>query len=1044
MKPLQLTMQAFGPYAGTEVIDFRTLESRTMFVISGKTGAGKTTIFDGISYAIYGKASGEDRNPAELRSQFAREELVTEVELLFRLRSKKYYIWRSPQQEKKKARGDGYTTINARAELYEVAEDGEKNLLAANVRDVDEKVNQLIQLDANQFRQILMIPQGEFRKLLTSDSKDKEQILQKLFHTKLYQVIQDNFKKEADELKKSVEDAIERRTRELLKINYEDNEELKELLLENPLRDRAIMEILPQHMEQMKGKLKELETNYMLQQQKRDDIQKQKVEAENLLEQFKLKETLSLEKSKLDNQKEQIAEEKKKIELAHKALRLVQQDEYCHKLNKELKGLESDLAELTNNTTTLSKQLDNAKEKLETEKANEEQRTAATKKVNQLESIQQDVYSYSDFQKEVTALEQKNLKKQSEFEQAITKLQQVKETLTHKEAELEKYENAQNELFTLEKNISAEKDQLSILQDIQQTVTNRNNTTKKLMEITTKYDQSSKIKVDAKETLEFLESKRSKGQAAILAKQLADQKSCPVCGSTHHPHPAEETDSIPSEEDLKVAKVKLSEYEMHEIEIHQKMVEVQAKLQTYNDQLDQLVMKTNGLSENIDLDQIELVIFSQKDTIKKLEGSIEDKQKEVQKHNKLKEELKLEKVAKEKLENSSHVLQQEYQQIREGFIEKQSTLQRLQETIPENMRTKQQFDLLLSNAREKDTQLKRHFEVAQQHFHDIQNQYAVKESQKKLKQEQVVKIEEEMKKERERFIALLSEQGFEHYRAFQEAKLSDNEIQQKEEIVQRFGEELRSVTDRLTDVEKNLRDKEKPDINKINEAFTQISESLVQLNDEVNQCRNKINENNQVFDKVQQLNESMAELEQKYQIVGHLAEVARGQNVNRITFERYVLASFLEDILQVANERLIKMTSGRYQLIRKKERSKGNVQSGLELLVFDQYTGQERHVKTLSGGESFKASLALALGLADVVQQYAGGVSLETMFIDEGFGTLDPESLDHAIEALMDIQSSGRLVGIISHVPELKERIDARLEVISTQQGSTTEFQFLA
>jgi DNA repair protein SbcC/Rad50 len=138
------------------------------------------------------------------------------------------------------------------------------------------------------------------------------------------------------------------------------------------------------------------------------------------------------------------------------------------------------------------------------------------------------------------------------------------------------------------------------------------------------------------------------------------------------------------------------------------------------------------------------------------------------------------------------------------------------------------------------------------------------------------------------------------------------------------------------------------------------------------------------------------------------------------------------------------MTSGRYQLIRKTDRSKGNVQSGLELLIFDQYTGQERHVKTLSGGESFKASLALALGLADVVQQYAGGVSLETMFIDEGFGTLDPESLDHAIEALMDIQSSGRLVGLISHVPELKERIDARLEVISSQSGSRTEFQFLA
>lgn len=202
-------------------------------------------------------------------------------------------------------------------------------------------------------------------------------------------------------------------------------------------------------------------------------------------------------------------------------------------------------------------------------------------------------------------------------------------------------------------------------------------------------------------------------------------------------------------------------------------------------------------------------------------------------------------------------------------------------------------------------------------------------------------------------------------------------------------------------------------------------------------------ENKKIHVRVVEINASIKELEEAYQTVGHLADIARGQNANRLTFERYVLASFLEDILNVANDRLIKMTAGRYNLIRKTDRSKGNIQSGLELLVFDQYTGQERHVKTLSGGESFKASLALALGLADVVQQYAGGVSLETMFIDEGFGTLDPESLDHAIEALMDIQSSGRLVGLISHVPELKERIDARLEVISSQNGSRTEFQFM-
>ncbi|MFC8564065.1 AAA family ATPase, partial [Peribacillus frigoritolerans] len=189
MRPDILTMQAFGPYAGRETIDFNSLGERTMFVISGKTGAGKTTIFDGISFAIYGKASGEDRSGQDLRSQFAEDDLLTEVSLQFTLRGKTYLVTRSPQQERKKKAGEGTTTVGAKAELYEVLPEGKK-LLGANVREVEEKIKVLIGLDANQFRQILMIPQNEFRKLLTSDSKDKEQILQKLFHTELYKRIE--------------------------------------------------------------------------------------------------------------------------------------------------------------------------------------------------------------------------------------------------------------------------------------------------------------------------------------------------------------------------------------------------------------------------------------------------------------------------------------------------------------------------------------------------------------------------------------------------------------------------------------------------------------------------------------------------------------------------------------------------------------------------------------------------------------------------------------------------------------------------------------
>lgn len=239
-----------------------------------------------------------------------------------------------------------------------------------------------------------------------------------------------------------------------------------------------------------------------------------------------------------------------------------------------------------------------------------------------------------------------------------------------------------------------------------------------------------------------------------------------------------------------------------------------------------------------------------------------------------------------------------------------------------------------------------------------------------------------------------------------------------------------------------LQDIKTPDVDGLKVSLENLAREIEELTNQRTDLFVKKRDNVDIYNNVERINEQMKVLEERYKLIGHLHEIAKGQNTYRITFERYVLAAFLDDILREANVRLRKMTAGRFELLRKTDRSKGNVQSGLELLVFDQYTGQERHVKTLSGGESFKASLSLALGLADVVQNYAGGVSLETMFIDEGFGTLDPESLDQAIEALMDIQSSGRLVGIISHVPELKERIDIRLEVIAGQTGSRTEFIF--
>ena len=453
MRPLKLTMQAFGPYPSAETIDFQLLGHRTMFVISGKTGAGKTTIFDGISFAIYGKASGEDRHGNDLRSQFANDDDLTEVSLTFSLRGKIYLIIRSPQQEKKKARGDGFTTVNAKAELYAIDENGEKQLLAANVRDVDEKIKEIIQLDANQFRQILMIPQGEFRKLLTSDSKDKEGILQRLFHTEFYKIIQDKLKEESDLLKRDVEKAIEDRTRRLLGIHPEQNEELRELLLKEPLNDHMILEKLEQHIEMMEENLSQLNQTYEEKHKERDQLQAQLVQAQKLVEQFEKRRALREEKRTLENKQEEIERLKIQIKKAYQADKLVQQDEYCHRLNRELKTVERELEKLLAEQQELADKMSKARENWEEEQQKEEARNEAAKKVNTLEGLKEDVYSLGQLEDEVKDLDKKRNQLKNEIIRKSEELNSKKVLLNEQERKKVNLEELRLKSFELEKEI---------------------------------------------------------------------------------------------------------------------------------------------------------------------------------------------------------------------------------------------------------------------------------------------------------------------------------------------------------------------------------------------------------------------------------------------------------------------------------------------------------------------------------------------------------------------------------------------------------------
>ncbi|WP_400247766.1 AAA family ATPase [Niallia sp. JL1B1071] len=1045
MRPLKLTMQAFGPYAHKEVIDFTILGNRTMFVISGKTGSGKTTIFDGISYAIYGKASGEDRNGPELRSQFAHDSLLTEVSFEFKLKENRYLITRSPQQEKKKERGDGFTTIGAKAELFTFDEDGKELLVASSVRDVDEKVKEIMQIDSNQFRQILMIPQGEFRKLLTSDSKEKENILQRLFHTEMYKRIEDKLKEQAQGLKKEVEQKVLLRSNALSKIAAVFNKDLIVLMEQGSENDVAILPLLEQEIESMEEEVGRLQTKVDEKNKERDVIRQHLFEAESIVKQMKLKEELSIHLKELESKKTEYTETEKKIDLAQKAAILAQQEEICHHLKRQIDDSKVEEKAIRTSLETLKAQLMEADQLYKEELAKEEERKQLANYLVELKNMEKDVLQYAEVEGKLLQLT-KGMESHASKQEILQKQRKEKETT------IQKYKDRIKQLDGMKELLLDNKDKMrnlqSILERINEYIEVADTGMKRMADAKTKkqmLDNALKRLQDEKALVEELENKWIANQSLILATSLKVDEACPVCGSVHHPNPATNlihTEDV-SEEDRKSAKKDLERIEKEKIIAETAWLEANAQWKWFSEDAQNKLKKVVDIYPSFTDEDSTIAANIIKNQLQEL--SLEQKKLEAQTTEMEKMKKSLSDV-EDQFQEVQAQLEQTAEVMRETTIkytEHNTTLKKMKDTIPPDLRELPKYQKVWKESTLHLEKLEVQFALAQEKLQNTKEKSQKESVRLESLEKQIKQLSGSLQTEREIFLEKMAKQGFPTYRSYAESKLQEQEVEQLKTAVQAYREECRSVSDRLKDLEEALKDIAVPNMEELKTKLTIIVEEANRFQQEHTNMLIKQKENKEIQDQVVEINRKVKELENQFNLVGHLYDISRGQNAQRITFERYVLASFLDEILLQANSRLKKMTSGRYQLVRKSNRSKGNVQSGLELLVFDQYTGQERHVKTLSGGESFKAALSLALGLSDVVQNFAGGISLETMFIDEGFGTLDPESLDQAIETLMDIQNSGRLVGVISHVPELKDRMEVRLEVIAGQTGSTTRFEYL-
>ncbi|HDI0502244.1 TPA: SMC family ATPase [Listeria innocua] len=1018
MRPIKLTMQAFGAYAKKEVIDFEKLGTEQIFVISGKTGAGKSTIFDAISFAIFGKANTFDRESFSMRSHFATDKEITEVTLVFRLKDKIYQISRIPQQEIAKQRGNGTTTSPQKAELYELIGD-EMKLLASSVRDVNTKMEELIQLNVDQFRQILMIPQGEFRELLVSDSKEKEVILQRLAHTVYYEKVENLLWEKQKEAEILVVEA-RKKVAELAELSLPGIEITGKTTTEISLLQKEAIK-------QEQAILAELESALsIIRKETSEAVEKVTLAKEQLLDWQNL--DLYIEEvAKLEAEKDFYQVIANRIEAAKRASNLRSQDALCIRLKEQLETAVNTEKQVAHEVELITNQFSNAKK----------QKEALAEQEAVLEANKRTLFQLEEMEPKIIELETVTIQKRRaeiNWKEAADRLEKVMKTEQEIAAELQSMETRlgeinQAELAILEainKRTTAE----ALIEKNQELVNKRMkmdlwNKQKQTEEQTLKQLLTEKLAIET--TIKQEESNLQQEQAATLAAHLHEGDACPVCGSVSHPQLAEYGESA-SLTTLEEAKAKLHEKQLAINEVEKSISQLEWQLAEWADIAD------------VDLVAVEKLLAENRQLAKNLTDQINQLQTNVAQKENIQGALETLKNKQKELETEKNNTALQVESFHQEGQLSSGKLSYLEQAIPADLRDKTIFD---KKKNELSNSIKTHLEQAEQVdkiFREAEKETTRLESTLQSAENTTLDAKEALQVQREVFKETMKQNDFPTYEAYKQALMSVEELKSKEEQLADFERKRHLAISRQADLTEKLKNKQKPNIEQLESFMNEKQLELAQSEENTIKQRDFVLKRKELAENYQNSIQAVEKAEENYADIGLLADSARGKNARRLTFERYILAMFLDTIIHRANHRLSKMTSGRFELKRKIEKAKGNVQSGLELEVFDEYTGLTRHVKTLSGGESFKTSLALALSLAEVVQEMAGGISLETMFIDEGFGTLDPESLEVAVECLLETQENGRLVGIISHVPELKERISARLEVTATNHGSTTKF----
>ncbi len=994
MKPLVLELNAFGPYAGKQVIDFSFLSGSSLFLITGPTGAGKTTVFDAITFALYGRASGESRKDVEeLKSHFASPAETCYVKLTFLLHGEQYIIERKPKQQRV-VRGGGISTANGDALL--TMPNGKT---VSGITEVSARIETLLGLDYNQFRQIVMLPQGEFKRLLEAESKQKQIIFRKIFSTELFNIAEAKLKERRDALKQKLDRVTDALATHAAMIQSGDYPPLVQALSGSSLHYPSVIGCVDALMLQDEDALARVkqELDLLLAERGKTDPAAARLSNSRL----DRMDSLSRQKVSLDAQAPAQQSRSGRLVLARRAKELWFIERDIQSAAQRAALTEASLPGIAASIDTCAKRLSKAKDALAATKREQERQAGLIARRAGFEQLRQSFERVERLQQELATL-QKKQRAQAGYVKTIDLL------IARFEAK-NRLDRAQTRTVALENLCAAIADYLSAAGEYQSH--------------NTQYGT------------EF--SRFLAGQAGVLASRLSEGVPCPVCGSAHHPAPAPGAEDVPTEAALQTLKSQTDK-------LYTAQMSLYGDIKAYA-----AALRTMECPENIPSDDA-LVTCRNELTALYMEAK--------SKRDALKDDYDAicvraaDELLALNMADDARLYDPDYLSERKTQIERESasvaqTLEQLvaqaeevRSTIPSDMKTPEE---LLAQTKQNELEIERieqNARLAQGEFVAASGEFErLSETERGAKQQLAEAVRLQKDKEQE-LLQRLALHGFARWEDAQSHLLTDEQYAALEAEIAAYADTLAKTDAELMVLKKECEGVQRIDVAAVEKRLEALSHLIGELDAQKTALSSRIDANARAVSRLRALLADAKTDETAYGDVAALYQLAKGDNAAKISFERYVLGAYFSDVIRAANHWLHDMTGGKYILRHKQDRLKGGAAAGLDLAVLDAGTGQERTVGTLSGGESFKASLALALGLADVIQSYSGGVSIETMFIDEGFGSLDDLSRERAVDTLFELEKTGRLIGIISHVAELKERIPARLEVHTTTKGSYALF----